>query len=573
MPAPGSTPTPTEDSHRLFLDMATSLAGSLQRGEVVRRVLERALTTLNADRATLSHLAGDQVVIEATAGQEEALTWVGRAYPMSSVRNQPPVWEAISQRRIVFSGALSAGDAFPEFREALRQVHHLAVIPLLVEDDPIGMLVLSRRQAPPFHESDLPAMNLLGGVAALALRNAILFHELQSSAGALATAVDAARDIAAQGDSQEALRRLLAHAVQAAGADDGSVLRVEGDQVAVELSTGTAPPGARYPMASITAEALAAGQPRQLAAADYLDRHPDTAATVAGYARFLVVPLAIAGSALGVLALGRRADLAFSSAEIGGVQQVASLAALLLRTAFLLDEAKAADRARTEFVNMAVHELRAPLTVIQGYLSMLADGDVSGAAMTPLIATMRDKATEMSVAIEEMLSMARLEANSLPVGAVDVDAVSLLGDAVARGQGRAALRGGTVEIEDGHTAAGAQASVDTVLAGRILDNLVNNAVAYCDGPPRVLLSAVLDDDAVLVRVRDNGRGIPADLHERVFERFFRADRHGIGTGLGLYLSRGLAEAMGGTLVVEASAPGDGSVFLLTLPRARGAEPA
>jgi len=284
---------------------------------------------------------------------------------------------------------------------------------------------------------------------------------------------------------------------------------------------------------------------------------------VGGYERFLIVPLIVAGATLGVLALGRRADLPFGDVERRGVEQVASLAALLLRNAYLLDEAKEANRARVEFVNMAVHELRAPLTVIQGYLSMLADGDVSGAAALPLVTTMRAKAGEMANAIDEMLSMARLEAHSIPVSIVEVSVAELLRDAAARGHGRAALRGGTVEVGEVDDV---EVGTDPLLAGRILDNLVNNAVAYCNGPPRVVLSATAEQGSVALRVADNGRGVPDALGERIFERFFRVDAAGSGTGLGLYLSRGLADAMGGSLRLEASAAGLGSVFLLTLPR-------
>lgn len=546
--------------------MATTLAGSLQHREVVSRVLERALTTLNADRATLSQLVNGTVVIEATAGQREALIWEGRTYPLESLQRQAPVWQAISERRIVLSGRLDDSQASPEFREAVRKVKHLAAIPLLVEEEPIGLLVLSRFDDPQFREADLPAMHLLGGVAALALRNAILFHEQQSAAAALGAAVDAARDIAAQTESQDALGHVVRHAVDAASADEGSMLRVDGDEVVLQLSTGDIPAGTRFPIAQATQEAIAGGVVRQLPASDYLERFPATAEVVGGFARFLIVPLAVAGRALGVLALGRRDDIAFTAAEIDGVQQVASLAALLLRNAFLLDEAKDANRARVEFVNMAVHELRAPLTVIQGYLSMLADGDVSGERALPLVATMRSKAVEMAEAIDEMLSMARLEAGSLPVSVANVPVDRLLQDAAERGHGRAELRGGSVEVA---ATSDAVVVADLVLAVRILDNLVNNALAYCDLPPQVRLSAEVRGMTVHLRVADNGRGIPPELSERVFERFFRADRMGVGTGLGLYLCRGLAEVMGGSLVLESSAVGEGSVFRLDLPRAQG----
>jgi signal transduction histidine kinase len=398
----------------------------------------------------------------------------------------------------------------------------------------------------------------------------VLFHDLQASASALGAAVDAARDIAAQGDSRLALSRLLSHAVRAAGADEGSMLDVDGDTVTVRWSTGGALLGQRFPVADVTVEAVQTGTVRELTAADYLAAFPQTEGTIAQYGRFLVVPLTVAGASLGVLALGRRENRPFAATEITGVRQVASLAAMLLRNAILLDEAKEANRARVEFVNMAVHELRAPLGVVQGYLAMLDEGDVEiSASAARLVKTMRSKAAEMSTAVDEMLSMARLESQSLPVSIVEVDVGRLLDEAAQRGQGRAALRGGSVTVEPGGSVA---VGADVSWAGRVLDNLVNNAVAYSDEPPQVVLSAQADATVVQVRVRDNGRGIPPELHERVFERFFRVEPTGSGTGLGLYISRGLAQAMGGSLVLESSTPGRGSSFLLTLPRAERGEP-
>jgi signal transduction histidine kinase len=107
--------------------------------------------------------------------------------------------------------------------------------------------------------------------------------------------------------------------------------------------------------------------------------------------------------------------------------------------------------------------------------------------------------------------------------------------------------------------------------GRILDNLINNGLTYTLQPPRLAIMASEEGDRAVIRVIDNGAGIPENERERVFERFHRANEPAFrsvpGTGLGLYISRQLAEGHGGSLVVESSTPGRGTVFALALPLA------
>jgi signal transduction histidine kinase len=112
---------------------------------------------------------------------------------------------------------------------------------------------------------------------------------------------------------------------------------------------------------------------------------------------------------------------------------------------------------------------------------------------------------------------------------------------------------------------------DPALVGKILDNLINNALTYSASPPTVRLQARRDAAQVSVSVADDGIGISRQDQVRIFRRFVRGtDRFALekpGTGLGLYLSRGLAEQMGGSLQLDSSQPGKGSRFVLRLPRA------
>ena len=112
-------------------------------------------------------------------------------------------------------------------------------------------------------------------------------------------------------------------------------------------------------------------------------------------------------------------------------------------------------------------------------------------------------------------------------------------------------------------------NADPAQLGRVLDNLMNNAMTYNLSSARVAVTVSTSDDQASVRVADNGVGIPAQERERIFEQFHRINEPSFinvpGTGLGLYISRHLAEANGGRLTLESSSPQEGAVFLLTLP--------
>lgn len=112
---------------------------------------------------------------------------------------------------------------------------------------------------------------------------------------------------------------------------------------------------------------------------------------------------------------------------------------------------------------------------------------------------------------------------------------------------------------------------DRVLIGKILDNLANNALTYSDHPPTIRVQARRDAGQVAITVADDGIGVAPAEQLRIFERFARGTDplfgEKPGSGLGLYLSRGLAEQMGGSLQLQASQPGKGSTFVLRLPLA------
>jgi signal transduction histidine kinase len=235
----------------------------------------------------------------------------------------------------------------------------------------------------------------------------------------------------------------------------------------------------------------------------------------------------------------------------------------------LYASAQLASEAKTRFLHMAAHELRTPITVLTGYLTMLSDGTLGAVpdAWRKSLGILVGKTQELNRIVADLLEASRIEANAVPRNLTRIDLRSAIEEARERALPRAGLLGG--EIATGLPADPLPVEADVSQLGRILDNLLNNGLTYCMRAPVVSMDVSVEGDRTVVRVADNGVGIPEGERERVFERFHRTNepafRNVPGTGLGLYISRQLAEGHGGSLVVERSTPGRGTVFALALP--------
>ena len=242
-----------------------------------------------------------------------------------------------------------------------------------------------------------------------------------------------------------------------------------------------------------------------------------------------------------------------------------------LREAELLaayEEAHSSRQSIDEFVSMVVHELRQPISVIMGYADLLLHELPSadqGRYSTPLQAILQ-KAQEASALISEILTAAKLESGALTAKRQVFDVSQRVRAAAERAEPAITLRGGVLSVS-GDTqpipVLGDPSFVDT-----ILDNLIGNAINYSPSAPAVRLVIRPGEEVELV-VSDEGKGIPVEMHERVFERFVRVHDHARepGTGLGLYVARHLALRQNAALDLVSSAPGAGSVFSLRLPSA------
>src|SRR5467141_911540 len=243
---------------------------------------------------------------------------------------------------------------------------------------------------------------------------------------------------------------------------------------------------------------------------------------------------------------------------------------LLKQSQILFAEAQEASKSKSAFLSMAAHELRTPLSVITGYLSMLQDGSIPPHKAEQPLRVLMGKATELNSIVDDLLTAARIEGGTVPTDAKTLDLREMARQAIGRAEARATL----LRAEIGYLEPDEPVAVtaDREQLARIIDNLINNALTYSAGRPWVRLTVVNDEGPALV-VEDHGVGIPGDKHDKIFERFFRIDDPGLGpqpgTGLGLFISRELADRHGGSLSLEQSEVGRGSTFVVRLPAASG----
>jgi two-component system sensor histidine kinase KdpD len=226
----------------------------------------------------------------------------------------------------------------------------------------------------------------------------------------------------------------------------------------------------------------------------------------------------------------------------------------------------AAGQLRTSLLQAVSHDLRTPLSSIKASISSLRQPDVTWgpAAIEDFHRTIDEEADRLAALIEDLLDMSRIQAGVVdvvdrPVGLDDVVAGAL--DAVGGDRG-------AVEVRVPATLPSVQA--DPALLERAIANLVGNACkASPDGDP-VVVEAGAVAGRVDLRIVDRGPGIPVGDRDLVFEPFQRLTDHGQGVGLGLAISRGFIEAMGGELELE-DTPGGGLTVVVRLPALAAAD--
>ena len=390
-----------------------------------------------------------------------------------------------------------------------------------------------------------------------------------------------AREMAAVADSSTLLELLCAAASEQCNGSGAAVLRGSGVEGEVVSAAGAMTLGLerRFPLdGSVAQEAL---QSRGVVSVENFTQSQRPLAKVVPELHIgpmIAAPLIAHDRLLGVLTVVRGEHAAgFSAREAQRLSVIADHAALAMWKAELLEQSRAADRAKGRFLATISHELRTPLTALTGYEELLAD-EVMGPLSEPqtdVLERMRSVTHHLTVMIEEVLAFSSIEAGREVVRPTEFLAADLVRAATAIVDPLARQKHLALEFDLPAQPIRLTSDVDKVR--QIIVNLAGNAVKFTDhGRVKITLSEGRAQSGDLHRARhevrfavtDTGPGISPEDARRLFRPFSQIDagltrRHG-GTGLGLYISQRLAQLLGGHIDVV-SELGVGSTFTLTLP--------
>ncbi|MCM2257727.1 MAG: GAF domain-containing protein [Vicinamibacteria bacterium] len=451
-------------------------------------------------------------------------------------------------------------------------------VPVRIAGDVFAVLNVESERPNAFDEGDIVALDAIASQVAAAVRNARLFEDKLRALRNLEVVQEITN--ALNGDLQldALLDRIARRSVEAVRpAQMGAVLLFD-EQLRVRSSFGYPEPEALAGIRLEFHEGLPGsvfvsghGRVETARAADYGRETAAFRRAAAGgaFRSALCVPIALPREKLGVLLLQTTtAPEPFDADALKLATTLAHQAAIAIGNALQMQRILELDRHRQGYLSNVSHELRTPLTVIQGYVEAVLEG-TAGERREEFLRVALEQSQRLGRLIDEMLEISRLERGVAQrhVDFAAVDLPALVGRVVAAAQGEALARGITLERV---LAPVAGLVGDERLLMLLAEHLVDNAIKFADGPGRVRVVCRAEGERAVIEVEDQGPGIASEFHERVFEKFFAIDqalnRAQGGTGIGLYLARGIAAIHAGEVRLESPLKaGRGTRVTVSLP--------
>jgi PAS domain S-box-containing protein len=479
----------------------------------------------------------------------------------------------------------------PEYLATLRRLHPTSsmVVPMFVGDRPTGTVsFVSTRDDRHFDEIDLSLAEDLAHRAALVIENARLYDAEQRARRAAEILAQAGAVLGSSLDYEITLQHLAELAVPMLADwctvhvpdEHGTIRNVAVAHADAEKVRWARALVERYPSRPGephgVSNVLRTGQtelyrsiPDDILRAAARDAEHERILRELGMTSLVIVPLEVHERTIGALSMmhaesGRR----FDDRDVLLIEELARRAAIAVENARLYRESQRAIALRDEFVSIASHELKTPLTSLQlhveGLLRSVQRGETLGSARSlKKLQAVAQQVTRQERLVHELLDFSHVAAGGLNFQLEEFDLSQLLYEVAERFEEDLAKRQCTLEIDTSGPVLG---TWERLRMDQIITNLLSNALKYA---PNTAISLRLraDEEHATLHVVDRGPGIAVEDQERIFRRFERAvsRRNYGGFGLGLWLVREIVARLGGAVSVQ-SEPGHGATFTVVVPR-------
>lgn len=562
------------------IQQVVGVLSTADTAEVLHTIARAARQMMLADEAYLLLREGGRLMLRAANGLPEGL--VGRSFvrPGEGIEG----WVADHGEPVALSDA-SRERRFRDIPGRASRVRALAVVPMKLREDVVGVLCTAGMDPLPPVGSRLTGLEILASIGAVTIENDRLLRQERRRARQAEIQLELAgiHDL----EFLPFLRR-VADAINAALSVDDTQL-VLWDEKGSEIVCAGHSPGGRAAWASPSslqpppvdmgwaAEILATGQPL-LCDDVLLDARLKPLSRGTGMRSLLAVPVQVRGERRGILRVATTQPASFGSEDLAFLTLIAAQVGLSVeRTDLSLRQLEvsrehARQQARQQFLGLVSHELKTPVAVIKAYTELLlrkVEMEEHRASDREVLDRMLEQTDRMLAMIEQLLDLQKMETGqfSLEISRFDL---AELAKRVAENLQQAARTHQVLLRIDSRV----PVEADRRRIEEVLSNLMDNAVKYSAEGTRITVSvgtrieAQSGKEEALVSVDDRGIGIPTDDLGRIFERSYQGrsvlHRGHVGLGLGLYIAREIVERHGGRVWVE-STEGVGSTFHFTLP--------
>ena len=531
-----------------FLREIAQLASSTRDwDEMLRIVIDRTTDAMRAEVSSLYLVERRDGVLRLAATNGLDRRWIGKA----TLRIGEGITGWVANARVPLAVRDVRNEPRFKWVRAVDQERFTSMlsVPLVIRDEVIGVMNVQTVELREFERGEIDFLQTIANQVAGIIEKSRLQRDAERKLREVSALFEISNVLTSTLELDEVLGLVVDRLVRVyPGSSGGILLRHESGDAVLRASSGALPRSALAAARTALAETRPVVGPNGLA-----------------------LPLIAGDRLVGAVALHVPGQTEFDSAEVAFVGTLANQAALAIDKASLYalerktsERLRELDRARSDFVAVVTHDLRTPLSVIRGYLDLFAEQTSNGHRLPLTEASAQ--VSRLDQLVDRILASVKDDRPDIVVRRARFDL-------------RAGLLGAVRELGPmarKHALSGPRAGAalwargDKRRTAEVVGGLVHNATKYAPAGTRITVSVTKDKDRAIVRVADEGPGVPPEDRNRIFEPFVRLDSDEIsGTGIGLFSSRRVVEAQGGSIWFEDRPKGErGSVFAFSVPLAK-----